>query len=169
MSELVHWLNTAGGAFVAWAGPMLLQFSVLIVLLAALDLVLLKRVEAVTRYGIWLLGVVESKRAWAARIWHIVSLPFRPNARRGLLGLTALGVAALVLLPMARGTEMENLRAALGGPPRLPCTKQPTANLNAWVSLQVLEQQVVVLDTLKPFSDYWPKERHKVVGAFSER
>ncbi len=68
-----------------------------------------------------------------------------------------------------RMTEMGNLREAMGIVPRLAFDKQPTANLNAWVSLQVLEQRVVVLDTLKPFSDYWPKERHKVVGAFSEK
>ena len=35
MGELVNLLNTAGGAFVAWAGPMLIQSSVLIVILAA--------------------------------------------------------------------------------------------------------------------------------------
>jgi beta-lactamase regulating signal transducer with metallopeptidase domain len=68
-----------------------------------------------------------------------------------------------------RMTEMGNLREAMGIVPRLPFDKQPTAELNAWVSLQVLEQRVVVLDTLKPFSDDWPKKRHKVVGAFSEK
>jgi hypothetical protein len=46
---------------------------------------------------------------------------------------------------------------------------QAAAKLNAWVSLQVLEERVVVLDTLKPFSDYWPKKRHQVVGALSEK
>ena len=211
-----------------------------------------------------LLGVVESKKALTARIRHMVSRPFPQNARLGWLSLAAIVVAALVLLPMARGTErgqsgtsksmdrlqneddselaelirtavanhkgagekeileitqrvtqsraqillldhqieevarkieatpgpaetrdgllrskkeleakrmaeMGNLREAMGIVPRLPFDKQPTANLNAWVSLQVLEQRVVVLDTLKPFSDYWPKERHKVVGAFSEK
>jgi beta-lactamase regulating signal transducer with metallopeptidase domain len=55
MGELVNLLNTAGGAFVAFAGHMLIQSSVLIVILAALDLVLRKRVKAVVRYWIWLL------------------------------------------------------------------------------------------------------------------
>jgi beta-lactamase regulating signal transducer with metallopeptidase domain len=72
-------------------------------------------------------------------------------------------------LEAKRLTEMGNLREAMGIVPRLAFDPQPTANLNAWVSLQVLEQRVAVLDTLKPFSDYWPKWRHKAVGAFSEK
>ncbi len=59
MGELVNLLNTAGGAFVIWAGDMLIQSSVLIALLAALDLVLRKRVQAVVRYWIWLLVLVK--------------------------------------------------------------------------------------------------------------
>ncbi len=59
MGELVHWLNTAGGVFVAWSGPMLIQSSVLILILAALDLVLRKRVKAVVRYWIWLLVLAK--------------------------------------------------------------------------------------------------------------
>ncbi len=46
---------------------------------------------------------------------------------------------------------------------------QSAAQLNAWVSLQVLGQRVVVLDTLKPFFDHWSRLRHKVVGALSEK
>jgi beta-lactamase regulating signal transducer with metallopeptidase domain/Leucine-rich repeat (LRR) protein len=52
-----------------------------------------------------LLGVVESKRALTARIRHIVSRPFPTSARLGLLGLVAIAIIAIVLLPMARGTE----------------------------------------------------------------
>jgi beta-lactamase regulating signal transducer with metallopeptidase domain/protocatechuate 3,4-dioxygenase beta subunit len=59
MGGLVNLLNTAGGAFVTWAGPMLVQSSVLIVILAALDWVLHKRVRAVVRYWIWLLVLVK--------------------------------------------------------------------------------------------------------------
>jgi beta-lactamase regulating signal transducer with metallopeptidase domain len=59
MGELVNVLNTAGGAFVTWAGPMLIQSSVLIIILAALDLALRKRVKAVVRYWIWLLVLVK--------------------------------------------------------------------------------------------------------------
>ncbi len=59
MDELVNVLNTAGRAFVAWAGPMLIQSSVLIAILAALDLVLRQRVKAVLRYWIWLLVLVK--------------------------------------------------------------------------------------------------------------
>lgn len=55
MGELVNGLNLAGQAFVAWAGSLLIQSSLLIVILAALDWVLRKRVKAVLRYWIWLL------------------------------------------------------------------------------------------------------------------
>ena len=59
MGELVNGLNTAGQAFVALAGSLLIQSSVLIVLLAALDLLLRKRVKAVVRHWIWLLVLVK--------------------------------------------------------------------------------------------------------------
>lgn len=59
MGEFVNLLNAAGGAFAAWAGPVLIQSSVLIVILAALDLVLRKRVKAVVRYWIWLLVLAK--------------------------------------------------------------------------------------------------------------
>jgi hypothetical protein len=59
MGELVHGLNTAGQTFVALAGSMLLQSSVLIVILAVLDILLRKRVKAVLRYWIWLLVLVK--------------------------------------------------------------------------------------------------------------
>jgi bla regulator protein BlaR1 len=51
-----------------------------------------------------LLGVIESKRALAARIRHMVSRPFPTSARLGLLGVAATAAMAVVLLPMARGT-----------------------------------------------------------------
>jgi hypothetical protein len=59
MGELVSVLNAAGREFVALAGSMLVQSSVLIVILAALDLVLRKRVKAVVRYWIWLLVLAK--------------------------------------------------------------------------------------------------------------
>lgn len=71
-------------------------------------------------------------------------------------------------LEAKRRTEMGSLREATGITPRLPFAKQPTASLNARVGLQVLEQQVLVLDGLKPFSDYWALGRYTVVGLLSE-
>ena len=72
--------------------------------------------------------------------------------------------AEIVLAPL-------DTRTRLAPPPKAksPFGELATENLNAWVKLQVLEQRVVVLDTLKSLSDYWPRNRHKVVGAFSER
>jgi beta-lactamase regulating signal transducer with metallopeptidase domain/peroxiredoxin len=59
MSEIVSLLNSAGAAFVAFAGRMLVQSSLLIVVLVVLDLVLRKKVKAVIRYWIWLLVLAK--------------------------------------------------------------------------------------------------------------
>ncbi len=67
-----------------------------------------------------LLGVVESKRALTARIRHIVSRPFPQNARIGLLGLAAVAVTAIVLLPMARGREGGAPASSSGTPAESP-------------------------------------------------
>jgi hypothetical protein len=78
-------------------------------------------------------------------------------------------VLAKAELESKRTTELANLRELLGIVPRFPFEKQPTASLNAWVSLQVLDQRVVVLDALKGFSDYWAMARYKVAGLSSEK
>ena len=72
-------------------------------------------------------------------------------------------------LEAKRRTEMGSLREATGITPRLPFGTQPTEALNARVGLQVLEQQVLVLDALKPFSSYWALARYTAVGLVSER
>jgi len=59
MSEFISLLNSAGAAFVGFAGRMLVQSSLLIVVLAILDLVLRKRVKAVVRYWIWMLVLAK--------------------------------------------------------------------------------------------------------------
>ena len=59
MSEFIAALNSAGSAFVAFAGRMLVQSSLLIVVLLVLDVVLRKRVKAVVRYWIWLLVLAK--------------------------------------------------------------------------------------------------------------
>jgi beta-lactamase regulating signal transducer with metallopeptidase domain len=63
-----------------------------------------------------LLGVVESKKALTARIRHMVSRPFPQNARLGLLGLAAIAVMAIALLPMARGREGDAQDPSQGEP-----------------------------------------------------
>jgi hypothetical protein len=72
-------------------------------------------------------------------------------------------------LELKRTTEMANLREAMGVIPRFPFDKQPIPGLNARVSLQALDQRVVVLDCLKPFAEFWAKDRWKVVGLLSEK
>ncbi len=59
MSEVIRLLNSAGAVFVGFAGHVLVQSSLLIVVLAILDLVLRKKVKAVVRYWIWLLVLVK--------------------------------------------------------------------------------------------------------------
>jgi hypothetical protein len=72
-------------------------------------------------------------------------------------------------LEAKRTTEMANLREVTGIKPRLAFDKLPTESLNAWLKLQVLEQQVLVLETLGGLSDNWALARHKVVGVLSEK
>jgi len=59
MTAIVEIINAAGGAFVDFALPMLVQSCVLILVLVAVDLVLRKRVRAVFRYCIWMLVLVK--------------------------------------------------------------------------------------------------------------
>ncbi len=57
MDELVSASNAAGRVFVDFAGGMLIQSSLLIIILAFLDLALRKRVKAVVRHWIWPRGL----------------------------------------------------------------------------------------------------------------
>jgi beta-lactamase regulating signal transducer with metallopeptidase domain len=53
-----------------------------------------------------LIGVVESKKALAERIKHIVSRPFPKTAKLGILGLLVILAAAAILLPMAKKAKI---------------------------------------------------------------
>jgi len=59
MDSVITILDMTGKAFVDFAGVMLIQSSVLIVLLLGVDWVLRKRVRAVFRYCIWMLVLVK--------------------------------------------------------------------------------------------------------------
>jgi beta-lactamase regulating signal transducer with metallopeptidase domain len=59
MTAIVEIINAAGGAFVDFALPMLVQSCVLILVLLAVDLILRKRVRAVFRYCIWMLVLIK--------------------------------------------------------------------------------------------------------------
>ncbi len=71
-------------------------------------------------------------------------------------------------LESRRTAELANLREIMGIIPRFPFEPQPTATLNTWVSLLPVDERVLVLDSLKPFQDYWALERHKVAGLLCE-
>ncbi len=59
MNVVVETINGAGGAFVDFALPMLVQSSVLVVILLLVDAALRKRVRAVFRYWIWMLVLAK--------------------------------------------------------------------------------------------------------------
>ncbi|MBW8039910.1 MAG: M56 family metallopeptidase [Planctomycetes bacterium] len=59
MNTILEQINSAGGTFVEFALPMLIQSGVLIVILLLVDLLLRKKVKAVFRYWIWMLVLVK--------------------------------------------------------------------------------------------------------------
>jgi len=59
MNEILQQTNSAGKAFVQFAGPMLIQSSVLVLILLIADLLLRKKVRAVFRYWMWMLVLVK--------------------------------------------------------------------------------------------------------------
>ena len=63
MNEVIHHcvtgLNSAGTVFCDYAGAILFQSAVLVVVLLVADLLLRKRVRAVLRYCVWLLVLVK--------------------------------------------------------------------------------------------------------------
>ena len=59
LSSGVDFLNHFGQSFCDFAGTMLVQVTILVVVLLALELVLRNRVRAVVRYWLWLLVLVK--------------------------------------------------------------------------------------------------------------
>ncbi len=59
--------------------------------------------------GLNMIGVVESKKALTGRIKHILSRPFPKTVKLGIAGLLTIILAALVLIPMARGYDITDL------------------------------------------------------------
>ena len=53
-------------------------------------------------FSLRLIGVVESKKELIGRIQHMANRPVPKSARLGLIGVTALAVLAVTLLPMAK-------------------------------------------------------------------
>ncbi len=56
-------------------------------------------------FSLRLVGVVESKKALAGRIRHILTRPIPKTARLGFAGLAAVLITAAALLPMAKGSS----------------------------------------------------------------
>jgi beta-lactamase regulating signal transducer with metallopeptidase domain len=59
MNAVLEYINWMGKGFVGFAGPMLLQSSVLIIILLIVDLLLRKKVRAVFRYWLWMLVLAK--------------------------------------------------------------------------------------------------------------
>jgi hypothetical protein len=64
--------------------------------------------------------------------------------------------------------ELANLREVMGVIPKHAFGQQPISTLNAWVHFHVLGQRVYVLDTQKPFYEYWGFWRLQPSGLLSE-
>jgi hypothetical protein len=78
-------------------------------------------------------------------------------------------VLAKAELEAKRAMELANLRELLGIIPRFPFESQPIPTLNTWLSVQPVNEQVLVLDGVKPFSQFWAMERYQVAGVLSEK
>jgi hypothetical protein len=72
-------------------------------------------------------------------------------------------------LEAKRLTELASLREMVGILPRLPLAEQPWGSLRGQVSLQWIGERVYVLEGVPPFSDWWAKERWKLVGFLPEK
>ncbi|MHC4153888.1 MAG: hypothetical protein ACYST6_03020, partial [Planctomycetota bacterium] len=59
MDGVTTFLTSAGRSFVDFAAVMMVQSSVLIVILLALDLILRRKVRAVVRYCLWMLVLLK--------------------------------------------------------------------------------------------------------------
>ena len=59
METVASYLNALGKSYADFALPMLIQSTILILLLLALDLALRKKVRAIVRYAIWMLILVK--------------------------------------------------------------------------------------------------------------
>ena len=66
-------------------------------------------------------------------------------------------------------TELANLRQVMGITPKHAFDKKPVKTLNTWLFVNVIGERVYVVDSLKPFQEYWVKRRWKSVGLLSER
>jgi hypothetical protein len=72
-------------------------------------------------------------------------------------------------LEAKRTTEVAHLRKIMGITPRHPFDKKPVTLLNTWLHLHVLDQGVHVLNSLKPYSQWWGRWRLKSSGLLSKR
>ncbi len=59
MNAFIDVLNSSGSQFLGFAGPMLLQSSIVIAVLFALDWLLRDRVRAVVRHAVWMLALLK--------------------------------------------------------------------------------------------------------------
>ncbi|MBN2590265.1 MAG: M48 family metalloprotease, partial [Sedimentisphaerales bacterium] len=73
MNALLEQINSVGKTFVDFAIPMLIQSSVLIIILLALDTFLRNRIRAVFRYWIWMIVLVK------LMLFPTLSLPTSPS------------------------------------------------------------------------------------------
>ncbi|MHC4496810.1 MAG: hypothetical protein ACYSYM_13415 [Planctomycetota bacterium] len=91
------------------------------------------------------------------------------EARTGPVEMRYSLLLAKTELEAKRMIEVSNLRKVMGITPRHPFDKKPVKVLNTWLHLDVLDQGVHMLDSLKPFEEYWGLWRLKSSGLLSGR
>ena len=125
MNAIVQTLNTAGRAFVDFAVPMLIQSSLLILILLAVDAVLRKRVRAVFRYWIWMLVLV--KLVLPPSLWSPVSVGTWFGDKLEVPTAALLEAPSLRRLPSPRRRNCSPAVVRRSSPRRSPMIAEPLA------------------------------------------
>jgi len=100
---------------------------------------------------------------------QIEQLAQKAEATRGPAEMRYELLLAKAELESKRTTELANLRETVGIVPKLPLAAQPIETLNSFISLEIIDDRLFVLECQKPFIDYWVVQRWKVAGFLSEK
>jgi beta-lactamase regulating signal transducer with metallopeptidase domain len=121
--------------------------------------------------GLQLIGVVESRKALAQRVKHIMTRPIPKTARLGIIGLAAVAVLAAVLLPMARAKEPAPAVTPMATEQAEPVT--PVTPVTKKITGAELMEDSMIVDGLMPaikltVEGYLGEERPRIPRIQSE-
>ena len=100
---------------------------------------------------------------------QIEQIAQKAEATRGPAEMRYELLLAKAELESKRTTEFANLREMVGIIPKLPLAVQPIETLNSFISLEIIDERLFVLECQKPFIDFWVVQRWKVAGFLSEK